>query len=317
MKMKITKSMILAFLLAPILCMLIPEFAGAKELFTMNLYNGVRYETTDELKELETILRADGYICVSSWCSDDLDTTEMLRTTPFSCIDYLDYTDFKVFASPISLESLKNGGFDNMDTVIINNYGNTEEAQNLEGSIIYNYTINPKNITAGMENTGTLVIESVVNEDILSEYKDSKAVFIFTSYDHGYSYEIDLNAENNFGGVYTIANGNYYVKSVFLGEDCVPAISVHDFTIVSGADVSLKFDFATNYTGTAKETLTDKEETTENGIMASDVPDFDEAVEDKPNYIPLIVGCVSVGLLVVIGLVVFLIVRKKLNSGSM
>lgn len=288
---------------------------SAKNLYTINLYDGTKYETEEELKNLETILRADGYICVSSWCSDDSEKTEALRDTYFSCIDFLDYKDFKVFISPVSLESCLNGGFDNMDTVIINSYAFSEEAQKEEGGIAYNYTQNPNNIVAGMEGTGTLTIDSVINEEIAEKYKYTTAVLIFTSYDHGKSFEIDLSPANGYNGVYTISNGNYYIQSIFLGEDCTPEYEVSDFTIADGIGATLTFDFTANWEKKPEATIKEQNEDTD--IEASDVLDIVEDEPVKKNYIPLIVTVSSFVLLGIIGLIVFIIFKKKLSNGSM
>ena len=291
----------------------------AKEPFQYQYYNDKYYETDEEKEELEKILRADGYICVSSWCTDDEEATEYLKTYElFYLADELERPNTKNFVSPVRLKSMLQGGFDNLDTVMIDYYSATEEAKNLEGKIARNYTNDP--IPAGSESTGLLTIESIVNQEILTKYAYTKAYLIFTSIDTGKDYQIDLNAANSFNAVVTVADGNYTVKSMFLGDDCVPSYDITTFTIAgdAGVNATLTFDFTANWVGTdekgnAEETseITTLQPTDTENIIGPDV-------EIKTNnWIPVLVTCLSLGFIAVVIVVVILIFKKKTRNTSM
>ena len=302
----------------------------AKDGYYLDSYNGKRYETNEEKLELEQILRADGYICVSAWCTDDEEATNLFRDNVFFFgKDFVDDEAYKVYVSPVSYKSMMQDGADNMDTVIIDWRGFVEEdsGQEQEGDIFYNYTDNPKNLKAGDEGTGTLKLNSTVTSEILKKYENTEAVFIFKSYDTNKRFEIDLNSANGFSSVNTIAFGNYFVESIYLGDDCIPTYDVKDFTIYVGT-VTINIDFTANWTGggdvqtfEGEETLeeTIQEDNSEPQISEDKTPTVEEASEAeiqetegkkgvKPIFI--ILGCAGVGLVILI-LLIGLALKKK------
>ena len=288
--------------------------------YQINIYNNKQYKGKEESAELEKILRADGYICISSWCSDDEELTELFKNSEglFIAYDFIDYNGMKCFVSPETITSVKQGGFDNMDTVLIDVYAISDEAQNLEGKIAINYTTNP--VPVGTEKCGTVTIKSTVNDEILKKYAYTKATLIFTSYDTNKSFEIDLNAANGFSDMVTVMDGNYYIKSIFLGEDCVPYYETSDFTVASeyGANPILEFDFTANWdkknaVGNRTENSSEEEVQT---LQGTEVTKIEEDVKEK-NWMPTIATVSSFLLLAIIGLVIYLVIKKKSNSGSM
>lgn len=307
-----------ALLMAALLFFLFSIRSFAKDGYTVNSYNGVTYETNEEKLELEKILRADGYICVSSWCTDDEEATNRFRENDFFFgKEFIDSETVKVYVSPVSYKSMMQDGADNMDTVLIDWYSFTEESENLEGEIAYNYTDNPKNIKSGDEGTGTLIINSTVNEEILKKYAYTKATFIFASYDTNKRFEIDLNAANGFSSMDTIVYGNYYVESIYLGNDCIPTYDVDDFTIYTGT-VTINVDFTANWES-SEETVTSETESEE--ITTLD-PTSEEntlvTVEEKEkNWMPLIVTSACIAFLMIAGVIIFVVLKKKMNSDSM
>ena len=136
----------------------------------------------------------------------------------------------------------------------------------------------------------------------------------------GKDYQIDLNAANSFNAVVTVADGNYTVKSMFLGDDCVPSYDITTFTIAgdAGVNATLTFDFTANWVGTdekgnAEETseITTLQPTDTENIIGPDV-------EIKTNnWIPVLVTCLSLGFIAVVIVVVILIFKKKTRNTSM
>lgn len=294
--------------------------AKADSGYTVNEYKGKTYETAEEIKDLEKILRSEGYICVSRWCTDDEEVTDLLagEDSPFILKQWLDYDHAKIYASELTINSIREGGYDAMDSVLIDSYVEEEEAQHLEGKVDYNYTEKP--LSSDLEGTCTLIINSKVNDEILKKYAFTKAIFIFQSYDNDKVFEIDLNAANGFCATTTIARGNYFVKSMTLGEDCTPSYDVEDFSIGEGDSLTLNFDFTSAWVsegGDETEITTSEEEVSE--LTPGDVtPEIvKEVAPEKKNWMPLIVTVASFGLLAIAVLVIVLVIKKKTNSGSM
>lgn len=312
----LTKLLLLLFFSIPLIFLFRMQ-ANAEEPFHFQEYNGVNYDTEEDKEKLEKILRADGYICVSAWCTDNEEATDYLRDYELFCLsEQIDYPHAKIFVSADSLKSMLDGGFDNLDTVMIDTYSTEEEAQNLEGKIARNFTTNP--IESGADGTGTLTIQSIVNEEILEKYAYTKGTFIFTSIDTNKDFEIDLNAANSFSALVTVPDGNYTVKSVFLGTDCAPSVDISTFTVAGMSNVNpiLTFDFTVNWVSEGEEkeneellTLKPSDETISELSVSPDVI-------EKKNWVPMIVTFVSLGFFLIVIIIVVAVIRKKTRNTS-
>lgn len=189
----------------------------------------------------------------------------------------------------------------------------TELEYTEEGYYIDDFTINNKDIPHG-----TVVITSICPDEMLEKYSATNGVINVINTDRNAFYQIELQPINDFGTTVTLPNGNYVIDSVFVGMDYTPTTYVEtsgedtNFTVYVDNTERIRITFNQNDIG--KSTL-EKEE--ENGIGI--VPNDEATTKKSPvaTIMQIAIGISCPLVLVIVGVVIFLVIKKKNSNQSM
>lgn len=202
-----------ALLLALTLALLVPfSVVNAEGIY--NTYNGVEYETEDEIKELQDTLENDGYIKISNDLFDELRENGYNWSTYMTDENVL-YVEAKAWEKYLETKEVEEI---NKATIITSNYVNDIVD---EGTISDNVD---DNIDENAD-WGTIIIKGAMDADILNNKKHPTASVILYNTTTKEKYNVELDFYNNYTASIKAPIGTYKIYSAFIDELYPPTIA--------------------------------------------------------------------------------------------
>ncbi len=299
MKKKITKLVSLALMLVIIATAILPMTKVRAMGDNYNCYKDVKYYSTEDIKELESTLKADGYVEISKDYYDELSKTD------YWWYGYLQpqMTGKLWVESNAWNEYLQTGAVEQMNeaTVITDNYEN-EQSDQSKLSTHYG-----ENIEEGAD-WGTIIIKGVMDTEVLESGNHPQAFVTVWNKTLDERYQFTLDYYNNYTTSVNCPSGQYVIASAYIDEK-YPAVVENEEVNVYGDGQTL------NNMGSVTFNVTYGTPTTKEEYLGETTPEpvVDENESTTPYKIIIIVGIVLV--IALIGGIIFWIKKiKKQNE---